>query len=103
MAETTTGTVSEHDRENALNAAIAEYAREGWTISSVFAGQAVAQRKERVGTDKFWINGIFWTISIILVFVTGGIWLGVIAIWYLTRKNETVVLSVDEAGHVTTS
>jgi cytoskeletal protein RodZ len=83
-----------------LNAVIADYARDGWTITSVLAGQAVVQKKHRLGSNNFWVGGAFWTIVILLVIFTAGLWLIVIAFWYLTAKTQTVIIRVDERGAV---
>lgn len=103
MAKTVARGISEDERAAILNSAIANFARDGWTISAVFAGQAVAQRKVSLGGDKFWIAGIFWTVNILLAVFTGGLWLIALIVLYLSRATETVVIAVDEQGNVTTS
>lgn len=74
----------------ALNAEVARYATQGWTVSSVSNGQAVLQRKKRIG----W----FW--NIVLTLLTGGIWLIVVLVKLVNRKTETLILSVDPTGRV---
>lgn len=74
----------------ALNAEIARFASQGWTVSSVADGQAVLQRKKRIG----W----FW--NILLTLLTGGLWLIVVLVRIINRKNETIILSVDPSGRV---
>jgi hypothetical protein len=103
MSATEASLVDEDERASILNAVIADYARDGWAISAVFAGQAIAKKKDRLGGNNFWFAGIFWTLNIIVAAVTGGLWLIVLAIIYLTRGTETVVIAVDEYGRFTAS
>ena len=100
MAENEASVIDEDERAEILKSVIADYARDGWTITGVFAGQAIAQKKERLGSNNFWVGGIFWTIVVLLVVFTAGLWLIVIVIWYLTLTNETVIIKVDEFGQV---
>lgn len=100
MSGTSATTISNAERDAILNAIVADYARDGWTITSVFAGQAVVQKKERLGSDNFWVGGVFWGLVILLVIFTAGLWLIVIAFWYLTLKTQTVIIRVDERGAV---
>jgi hypothetical protein len=100
MSGTSAGTISKAERDEILNAIVADYARDGWTITSVFAGQAVVQKKERLGSNNFWVGGAFWALVILLVIFTAGLWLIVIAFWYLTLKTQTVIIRVDERGAV---
>jgi hypothetical protein len=76
-----------------LNAEVAKFASQGWTVSSVSGAQAVLQRKRRIG----W----FW--NIVLSLVTGGIWLLVVLYKVLNRKVETLVLTADAYGTITRS
>jgi maltodextrin utilization protein YvdJ len=80
-------------RTAALDAAVARWARNGWTVSSVSGPSAVLQRKKRIG----W----FW--NLLLTIVTGGLWLIVVVIRVINRKIETVILTVDEYARVHTS
>jgi hypothetical protein len=80
------------DSTAALNAEIARFATQGWTVSSVSDGQAVLQRKKRIG----W----FW--NLLLTLLTGGLWLIVVIIRLVNRKTETLILSVDPSGRVVT-
>ena len=75
-----------------LNAEVARYASQGWTVSTVHAGQAVLQRKKRIG----W----FW--NLILTLITAGLWLIVVIIRVVNRKIQTLIISVDAYGKVTT-
>jgi len=74
----------------ALNAEVARYATQGWTVSSVSDGQAVLQRRKRIG----W----FW--NLLLTLLTGGLWLIVVIVRLINRKTETLILSVDPSGRV---
>ena len=100
MSGTSASTISNAERDEILNSIVADYARDGWTITSVFAGQAVAQKKDRLGSKNFWVGGVFWAIVMVLVIFTAGLWLIVVAFWYLTLKTETVIIRVDEYGVV---
>ena len=73
-----------------MNAAVASYASDGWTVSSVTGTQAILQRKRKIG----W----FW--NIVLTVVTGGLWLIVVIVKVVNRKIETVTLTVDQSGRV---
>ena len=73
-----------------LNAEVARWAAQGWTVSSVSGNQAIVQRKKRIG----W----FW--NLILTLITAGLWLIVVIIRVVNRKIETRVITVDEYGAV---
>lgn len=80
-------------RARILNAEIAGYASKGWTVQTVAAGQAVLARNKRMG----W----FW--NLVLVIITGGLWLIYVIYRALNRKKQTLVVTVDEFGRVRTS
>lgn len=73
-----------------LNAEIARLASQGWTVSSVSEGQAVLQRKKRIG----W----FW--NLLLAVVTGGLWLIVVIVRLINRKVETIIITTTPDGRV---
>lgn len=75
-----------------LNAEVARYAARGWTVSSVQGQQAVLQRQKRIG----W----FW--NLILTLVTGGLWLIVVIIRVVNRKVESLIVTVDAYGRIST-
>jgi activator of 2-hydroxyglutaryl-CoA dehydratase len=85
--------LSDESRAQLLNAEVAKYAQRGWTVQSVAAGQAVVSKNKRIG----W----FW--NLILVIVTGGLWLIYVVYRALNRKVQTVVITVDPAGRISTS
>lgn len=85
--------LSDESRAQLLNAEVARYAQRGWTVQSVAAGQAVVSKNKRIG----W----FW--NLILVIVTGGLWLIYVVYRALNRKVMTVVITVDPAGRIRTS
>ncbi|MFB6611843.1 hypothetical protein ACFCVO_16060 [Agromyces sp. NPDC056379] len=85
--------LSDESRAQLLNAEVARYAQRGWTVQSVAAGQAVVSKNKRIG----W----FW--NLILVLLTGGLWLIYVVYRALNRKVETVVITVDPAGRIRTS
>jgi activator of 2-hydroxyglutaryl-CoA dehydratase len=85
--------LSEESRAQLLNAEVAKYAQRGWTVQSVAAGQAVVSKNKRIG----W----FW--NLILVLLTGGLWLIYVIYRALNRKVQTVVITVDPAGRIRTS
>jgi len=77
-------------RAELLDYEVARFALKGWTVSSVTGTQAVLQRKKRIG---FWGN-------LVLMFLTWGLWLIVVALRILNRKIESLVLTVDHHGRV---
>jgi hypothetical protein len=85
--------LSDESRAQLLNAEVARYAQRGWTVQSVAAGQAVVSKNKRIG----W----FW--NLILVLLTGGLWLIYVVYRALNRKVMTVVITVDPAGRIRTS
>ena len=87
---TTPAPLDDASRAAILNAEVARYANQGWTVSSVSAGQGVLQRKKRIG----W----FW--NLILTIITAGLWLIVIIIRVVNRKIETRIVRVDAYGRV---
>jgi hypothetical protein len=76
----------------ALNAEVARYAACGWTVSSVQGQQAVLQRQKRIG----W----FW--NLILTLITGGLWLIVVIIRVVNRRVESLIVTVDAYGRIST-
>ena len=95
--------VPNSERDRLLNRAVAAYAREGWTISAMFAGQAIAQRKAPLFGTAAWVNVVVTVVSILLTLVTAGLFLIVLLVMYLNRDTETVIIAVDEYGRRTTS
>jgi hypothetical protein len=67
--------VADSERDRLLNRAVAAYAREGWTISAIFAGQAIAQRKGSLFGSVVWVNVMLTVVSILLTLVTAGLFL----------------------------
>ncbi|WP_442574166.1 hypothetical protein ACSBPH_09835 [Microbacterium sp. F51-2R] len=87
---TTPVPLDDHARASALNAEVARYARDGYTVESNADGQAVLAKVRRMG----W----FW--NTVLVLLTGGLWLIYVIYRALNRKKEIVILSVDSNGRV---
>ncbi|KQZ07620.1 hypothetical protein ESP57_17390 [Agromyces fucosus] len=85
--------LSDESRAQLLNAEVAKYAQRGWTVQSVAAGQAVVSKNKRIG----W----FW--NLILVILTGGLWLIYVVYRALNRKVQTVVITVDPTGRIRTT
>ena len=85
--------LSDESRAQLLNAEVAKYAQRGWTVQSVAAGQAVVSKNKRIG----W----FW--NLILVVLTGGLWLIYVVYRALNRKVQTVVITVDPTGRIRTT
>lgn len=75
---------------NALQTEIARLSSQGWTVTSTTAGQAILQRKKRIG----W----FW--NLVLTVLTGGLWLIVVIIRLVNRKTLTKVVTVSPEGVV---
>jgi hypothetical protein len=82
--------VSEATRTQILNAEVAKYAKRGWSVETASAGQAVLSKNKRIG----W----FW--NLILVILTGGLWLIYVVYRALNRKKITAIITVDEYGQV---
>jgi hypothetical protein len=80
----------EDTRSQILNAEVARWAQRGWTVETVAAGQAVLSKNKRIG----W----FW--NLILVILTGGLWLIYIVYRALNRKKLTAIITVDPYGNV---
>lgn len=78
-------------QQQTLQAEIARASADGWTVTSVTGGQAILQRKKRIG----W----FW--NLVLTFLTAGLWLIVVLVRVINRKTETLVITVDAAGNLT--
>jgi hypothetical protein len=84
--------LSEESRTQVLNAEVARYAQQGWTVQTVNAGQAVLSKVRRMG----W----FW--NTIGVIITAGLWLIYVIYRALNRKRDTVILTVDAYGRIHT-
>jgi len=94
MTDANTGgaLLSEESRAQILNAEVARYAQQGWTVNAVSPGQAVLSRTRRMG----W----FW--NTVGVFITAGLWLIYVIYRALNRKTDTLIITVDPAGRVRT-
>lgn len=88
-----TAPLSEAARTQILNAEVAKYVRNGWTVETSTSDQAVLSKNKRIG----W----FW--NLILVLLTGGLWLIYIIYRALNRKKLTAIVTVDEQGGVRTA
>lgn len=80
-------------RQAVIDAEVAKAVRDGWTVQSVGAGQAVLSRTKRIGL----------LLNLLLVLVTGGLWLIWIIYRALNRKTKTLIISVDAYGRVSKS
>jgi hypothetical protein len=87
------GPVPEATRSQLLTAEVANYVKQGWTVETITAGQAVLSKNKRIG----W----FW--NLILVVITGGLWLIYVIYRALNRKKLTAIITVDEYGRVRTA
>lgn len=87
---TDSGTLSPDKLAALLDAEVARYARQGYTVTDRGARQVVLQRKARV-------RWLLWTILSIL---TVGIFLLVVLFRIVNRRTETIVITVDERGRV---
>jgi hypothetical protein len=92
-ANSAAAAMSEAARTQILNAEVARYAKRGWSVETTSAGQAVLSKNKRIG----W----FW--NLILVILTGGLWLIYIIYRALNRKKITAIITVDEYGRVRTA
>ena len=59
MAAAFTEPFTDAERAVILNRVIARLARQGWQISAVLAGQAIAQRRQSLVGDKRWTIVVF--------------------------------------------
>jgi hypothetical protein len=84
------GALTDAQRTDLLNHEVARYALAGWTVSSVVGNQAVLQRTVRI---RFWVN-------LVLMLLTWGLWLIVVALRILNRRIESLVITVDHSGKV---
>ena len=85
--------LSEDLRAQILNTEVAKYAKNGWTVETVSGGQAVLSKNKRIG----W----FW--NLILIILTGGLWLIYVIYRALNRKKLTAIITVDPYGKVRTA
>jgi hypothetical protein len=85
--------LSDAARGQILNAEVAKYVKQGWTVETSTSEQAVLSKNKRIG----W----FW--NLILVLLTGGLWLIYIIYRALNRKKLTAIVTVDEQGGVRTA
>ena len=83
--------LSDEARTQMLSTEVARYVQRGWTVQTFTAGQAVLSKNKRIG----W----FW--NLILIILTGGLWLIYVAYRALNRKKLTTVVTVDASGRVT--
>ncbi len=74
----------------ALDADVARMVAEGYSVESRTPTQAVLVKKSRIG----W----FW--NTVLVLVTGGLWLIVVAYRLVNRKSSRVVITIGPDGRI---
>lgn len=79
--------------ESALNAEVAKYARQGYTITDRAPGQVILQRKQKIGA---WRILIFVVLAITII----GLFLIPLIARALNRKMDTVVITLDASGKV---
>ena len=82
--------LTDAQRADILSREVAKYVRAGWATETVSTTQAVLIKIKRIG----W----FW--NIILVLITGGLWLIYIIYRALNRKSTRLVLFVNELGQI---
>lgn len=82
--------LSDSDRQNILNRAVAKYVKAGWATETITGTQAVLVKTKRIG--------LFW--NVVLTAITAGVWLIYVAYRALNRKSTRIVLHVDEVGRV---
>jgi hypothetical protein len=83
--------LSDEARTKILSTEVARYVQRGWAVQTFAGGQAVLSKNKRIG----W----FW--NLVLVILTGGLWLIYIAYRALNRKKLTTIITVDASGRVT--
>lgn len=77
----------------ALDAEVAKWARQGYTVTDRTPGQVILQRKQKIGA---WRILIFVLLAITII----GLFLIPLIARALSRKMETVVVTVDASGKV---
>jgi hypothetical protein len=90
MTDTTSTTMPDEQRTAILNREVAKHASRGWTVSSVSGSQAVLQRNKKIG--------FFW--NFVLTLLTGGLWLIVVIVKVVNRKQQSLILTVDAYGRM---
>lgn len=80
-------------RDAVLQAEVARAVRDGYTVQSVGAGQAVLTKAKRMGL----------LLNVLLLIVTGGLWVIYIIYRALNRKRRTLIITVDAYGRVSRS
>lgn len=78
----------EAERREMLDRAVTKYLRHGYSLESNTGRQAVVSRPQRVNV----------LLNLLLVLLTGGLWLIVVALQLLNRPKDRVVLTIDERG-----
>jgi hypothetical protein len=78
----------EAERREILDRAVTKYLRHGYSLESNTGRQAVVSRPQRVNV----------LLNLLLVLLTGGLWLIVVALQLLNRPKDRVVLTIDERG-----
>jgi hypothetical protein len=69
---------------------VTKYVRHGYTVASNTGRQAVVSKRRRVNVP----------LNTVLVVLTGGLWLAVVAVRLLDRPTDRVLLSVDGSGEL---
>lgn len=82
--------LSDSQRADILARELATCARKGYATESISTTSAVVVKTKRIG--------IFW--NVVLLLITGGLWIIYIIYRALNRKKDRVVLFVNELGGV---
>ena len=80
-------------RDAVLQGEVARAVRDGYTVQSVGGGQAVLSKTKRMGL----------LLNLLLLIVTGGLWVIYIIYRALNRKHRTLIITVDAYGRVSRS
>ena len=82
--------LTDAERRAILDRAVTKYVQHGYTVASRTGRQAVVSKRQRVNVP----------LNTLLVLLTGGLWLGVVAVRLLDWPTDRVLLSVDESGEL---
>ena len=87
---TRSGRLTDAERRRILDRAVAKYVRHGYTVKSNDGRQAVVAKRQSVNV----------LLNLLLVIITGGIWLIILALRLLNWPTDRAVLTVDASGEL---
>lgn len=82
--------LTDAERRSILDRAVTKYVQHGYSVRSNTGRQAVVVKRQTVNVP----------LNLVLVILTGGFWLILLALRLLNWPTDRVVLSVDESGEL---